>query len=607
MAPLWEDSPCLVPANIMGLIDAIKRWRLANKGLSSGKKRRTQRDTGVTIMIDRSRWFRWLLYMLFVAIAALFVANGSHLSIYAEDETTRILAGGLFGFAAVVMHDLIHNHRARNGRVVLVFGGMCLYLLALWVTQNLVFGKYGTEEFKLLLTPFVLVPMVNSILLGRRAGMFSMVFAALIGSLMVPRDLVPVYFTMMLLGGLTCIYLTKSVRRRGAVLRAGFYAGVAVLIVGILFDLVTIPESHVDWKQTLVAGGGAIGMSLLVSMVVSGVLPVLETSFGITTDISWLESSDLNNKLLKRMQLEAPGTFHHSLVVASLAESAAESVGANAIMCRVCSYFHDIGKMKKPEYFIENQGEENPHDQLTPTMSALIIIAHVKDGVDMAMKFKLNPVIIDVIREHHGDSLVAYFYHKAREQQKEQLETGQENHEDFPEINEKSFRYPGPKPRSKESGIISLADAIESASRTIHKPSPAKISALVNDIVTKRILEGQLDESGLTMNELCRVKESFSSTLRSMMHSRIDYPKEENAAERRKEKQSRASNVKRGDSSKSVKKQTKQAQPNQGAQSTKSQPSKKLSAEKKRSTSGKPSKGGKPSSDKKAENDNGSS
>ncbi len=595
MVPLWEDSLCLEPANIMGLIDAIKRWRLANKGLSSGKKRRTQRETGVTILIDRSRWFRWLLYMLFVAIAALFVANGSNLSIYAGDETTRILAGGLFGFAAVVMHDLIHNHRARNGRVVLVFGGMCLYLLSLWVIQNLVFGKYGTEEFKLLLTPFVLVPMVNSILLGRRAGMFSMVFAALIGSLMVPKDLIPVYFAMMLLGGLTCIYLTKSVRRRGAVLRAGFYAGIAILIVGILFDLVKIPESHVDWKQTLAAGGGAIGMSLLVSMVVSGVLPVLETSFGVTTDISWLESSDLNHKLLKRMQLEAPGTFHHSLVVASLAESAAESVGANAIMCRVCSYFHDIGKMKKPEYFIENQGEENPHDQLTPTMSALIIIAHVKDGVDMAMKFKLNPVIIDVIREHHGDSVVAYFYHKAQEQQKDQLESGQESHEDFPEIDEKSFRYPGPKPRSKESGIISLADAVESASRTIHKPSPAKISALVNDIVTKRILEGQLDESGLTLNELSRVKESFSSTLRSMMHSRIDYPKDDISTERKKENQSKTSNAKREDNlktSKPVKKQTKQGESNQGPQSESSK---------------KPSKDKKSASDKKSNSANGAS
>ena len=157
-------------------------------------------------------------------------------------------------------------------------------------------------------------------------------------------------------------------------------------------------------------------------MIVSGLLPLFESSFNLTTDISWLELSDLNHKLLRRMQLQAPGTFHHSMVVASLAEAAAEEIGANPMMCRVCSYFHDIGKLQKPAYFIENQGESNPHDSLTPTMSALVIIAHVKDGVDMAIKGKLNPRIIDVIREHHGTSLVYFFYRKAEEQRK--LEEG---------------------------------------------------------------------------------------------------------------------------------------------------------------------------------------
>lgn len=525
---------------IMGLIDAIKRWRLASKGMSSGKKRRTQKDSSVVITIDRSRSFRWLLYLLFVVVGALLTSSGSELGMFAQDKITRALTGALFALGAVVMHDLIHDHRARNGRVVLVFGGLTLYLLFLWMAQHLVVGKYGTEEFKLLLTPVVLVPMVNSILLGRRAGMFSMMFAALLGSLMVPKLLLPVYLAMMLLGGLTCIHMTKRVRRRGAVLRAGFYSGVTVLIVAVLFDLVQIPENHVDWKQSMMAVGGAIGVSLLVSMVVNGVLPILETSFGITTDISWLESSDLNHRLLKRMQLEAPGTFHHSLVVASLAESAAESIGANAVMCRVCAYFHDIGKMKKPEYFIENQGDVNPHDQLTPTMSALIIIAHVKDGVDMAVKSKLHPAIIDVIREHHGDSLVAYFHRKAREQLLEQEEKGLENEEDLPEVDEKSFRYPGPRPTTKESAIISLADAVESASRTLQKPSPSKIASLVHDIVTKRVMEGQLDDSYLTMNEICKVKNSFSKTLRSMMHSRIDYPKDEGSAERKKGRRSQS-------------------------------------------------------------------
>jgi hypothetical protein len=207
------------------------------------------------------------------------------------------------------------------------------------------------------------------------------------------------------------------------------------------------------------------------------------------------------------------------------------------MVCRVCSYFHDIGKLNKPEYFIENQGERNPHDALTATMSALVVIAHVKDGVDMAIKSKLNPRIIDVIREHHGNSLVYYFYRKAQEQRKQQeekVEEGLENPEDLPEINEKNFRYPGPCPRTRESGIISLADAVESASRSLRKPTPQKISGLVDEIVFNRIKDGQLDECGLTVKELKLARESFAKTLRSMLHSRIDYPRKgkEEAADR---------------------------------------------------------------------------
>ncbi|MDG2324212.1 MAG: HDIG domain-containing protein, partial [Akkermansiaceae bacterium] len=274
----------------------------------------------------------------------------------------------------------------------------------------------------------------------------------------------------------------------------------------------------------------ALITGLLTGLFVGGILPLLEGVFGLTTEISWLELSDLNHPLLRRMQIEAPGTFHHSLIVASLAESAAEAIGADALMSRVCAYFHDIGKLKKPEYFIENQGGENPHDGLTPTMSALIIVAHVKDGVDMAIKDKLNPRILEVIREHHGDSLVYYFYRKAQERLLEEENRGKEEGgevDDLPKVDEKSFRYPGPIPQSRESGIISLADAIESASRAISKPSPGRIKALVDEIVFKRVKDGQLDACGLTMSELTTVRTVFSKTLRSMLHTRIEYPKDQ--------------------------------------------------------------------------------
>ena len=307
--------------------------------------------------------------------------------------------------------------------------------------------------------------------------------------------------------------------------------------------MVVDPRAAVSSTGSAVAFGTAIATVILIS----GLLPIFEGTFHLTTDISWLELSDLNHKLLRQMQLEAPGTFHHSLIVAALAEAAAEKIGANAPMCRVCSYFHDVGKLKKPNYFIENQqgGSENPHDALTPTMSAMIIIAHVKDGIDLAVKNKLNPRVIDVILEHHGDSLVYFFYRRAQEQKKTELEKVDrrlENPEDLPLVEEKNFRYPGRRPSTRESGIISLADTIESASRSLKKPTPSKIHAMVEELVRAKINDGQLDDCPLTIRELAVLKESFASTLRSMLHSRIDYPKDKDDEQRSSVAAKRAAN-----------------------------------------------------------------
>jgi putative nucleotidyltransferase with HDIG domain len=258
---------------------------------------------------------------------------------------------------------------------------------------------------------------------------------------------------------------------------------------------------------------------------------MFEHLFQVTTDISWLEASDLNHPLLRRMTIEAPGTYHHSLVVANLAEAAAEAIGANATLCRVCSYFHDVGKLVKPEYFTENMNfERNPHDDLAPSMSALIIISHVKEGVDLALKHNLNQQIIDVIQEHHGTSLVYYFYKRALQQQEDARAGGKimsMREEDVPEVSEESFRYPGPRPQAKESAIVSLADMIESASRSLEKPTPTKIEQLVNDLIAQRIADKQLDECDLTLADLTTVAERFRFTLTTMLHTRIAYPKAE--------------------------------------------------------------------------------
>ena len=274
----------------------------------------------------------------------------------------------------------------------------------------------------------------------------------------------------------------------------------------------------------------AIGNGIITAMLVGGALPILEHLFRITTDISWLEASDLNHPLLRRLTFEAPGTYHHSLVVANLAESAAEAIGANATLCRVCSYFHDIGKLVKPDYFTENMNfERNPHDDLAPTMSALIIIAHVKEGVDLALKHGLNQQVIDVIQQHHGTSLVYYFYKRALQQYEDARAGGKimkMREEDIPEVSEENFRYSGPKPQTRESAIISLADMVESASRSLEKPTPQKIEQLVTDLIDQRLADHQLDECDLTMKEMKTIAERFRFTLMNMLHTRIAYPKE---------------------------------------------------------------------------------
>ena len=308
--------------------------------------------------------------------------------------------------------------------------------------------------------------------------------------------------------------------------------GLATCVLAILFSMIPILDlpqlAMADWKRLGVEMLIAVGSGVVTAFLVSGSLPVFEAAFRITTDISWLELQDLNHPLLKRMMLEAPGTYQHSLVVGTLAEAACESIGANATMARVCSYFHDIGKLVKPEYFTENMRHgRNPHDDLAPTMSALIIIAHVKEGVDLALKNGLKQPIIDVIQQHHGTSLVFYFYKRALQQQDDARAGGKimnMREEDLPEVREESFRYSGPRPQTKEAAIISLADSIESASRSLEKVTPQKIDQLIGDIIQSRLTDGQLKECDLTMRELEEVAESFKHTLQSMMHSRVAYP-----------------------------------------------------------------------------------
>jgi putative nucleotidyltransferase with HDIG domain len=262
---------------------------------------------------------------------------------------------------------------------------------------------------------------------------------------------------------------------------------------------------------------------IMAGFLMGGSLPFLEKIFGIVTDINLLELSDVSHPLLLDLMRKAPGTYNHSVAVATLAETAAEQIDANPLVCRVGSYFHDVGKMLKPQYFVENQTDSvSRHEALNPAMSTLIIIGHVKDGADLAHEHHLPQVIVDLIEQHHGTTLVEYFYQEAAREV-------EENVEDEADVDEAAFRYPGPKPQSKEACILMLADAVESASRTLSEPTPGRIEGLVHELTLKRLLDGQFDECGVTLQEIGRIKESLIKSVNAIYHGRVKYPEQRTA------------------------------------------------------------------------------
>jgi putative nucleotidyltransferase with HDIG domain len=253
---------------------------------------------------------------------------------------------------------------------------------------------------------------------------------------------------------------------------------------------------------------------LLVSAVVMIFLPLFEYLFKVVTNISLLELSDINHPLIKKMIMEAPGTYHHSLIVGNLSEAAAQSIGANAFLARIGSYYHDIGKIEKAGYFSENQNDQRSvHEALSPSMSKMVIMNHVKDGAELAKKYNLKPALIDFITQHHGTSLVYFFYRRALEQ-----DVSSED------IKEEPFRYPGPKPQTKEAAIVLLADSVEAATRSIEDPSPAQVEEVVRKMINNKFIDGQLDECELTLRDLEKISEVFVHILSGIYHSRVEYP-----------------------------------------------------------------------------------
>jgi len=515
------------------MLDFLKRRRLLRRGLASKKQRRRRTRSELLGVLESARYVKVLILAAFIAGLAFLIFSGQ------QSQPTKNFVIALLFFATAVVQLWINQPRtfSVNSRVFLVFGTIFIQLAAIkgiLVLSSEHAFKFLTPEMGWLLAPYAFAPLVLSVLLGRNHGLYAAVFVSLWSSVLFGRIDAPL-LVISLISGFTAVYLTLQVRNRGRLIRAGLGVGVATWLSSLTFGMIgpisLFPPMDNDWGMIGLQSALALGSGIVTAMIVGGALPMLEQVFQITTDVSWLELSDLNHPLLRRMTIEAPGTYHHSLVVANLAEAAGEAIGANATLCRVCSYFHDVGKLVKPQYFTENMSfERNPHDDLAPSMSALIIISHVKEGVDLALKHKLNQCIIDIIQEHHGTSLVYYFYQRALQQQEDARAGGKImniREEDIPDVEEESFRYQGPKPQTKESAIVSLADIVESASRSLGKPTPQKIEQLVNELIEERVADGQLDECDLTLGELRVIAERFRFTLMTMLHTRIAYPKGE--------------------------------------------------------------------------------
>jgi putative nucleotidyltransferase with HDIG domain len=319
-------------------------------------------------------------------------------------------------------------------------------------------------------------------------------------------------FLLLFAGCGTAVAQLREMRHRSSLIQASAITGTVLTVGAVLLGLVETPLVHDAWKQVLMNGFWAGFGGLAVGFVILGILPTIERWFDITTGMTLAELRDPKQPLLKQLQQKAPGTYNHSLQVANIAEAAASSIGGNALLVYVGALYHDIGKMNKPEYFVENQSGESKHDKLSPAMSLLVIVGHVKDGIELAREYGLPRSLQHFIESHHGTTLVEFFYHAAK---------SQSEHGDVQEI---EFRYPGPKPRTREAGILMLSDAVESATRSMADPNPARIQSLVRQLSRKRLIDGQFDQCDLTFRELGLVEESMIKSMNAIYHGRIKYP-----------------------------------------------------------------------------------
>jgi putative nucleotidyltransferase with HDIG domain len=369
----------------------------------------------------------------------------------------------------------------------------------------LIVGVFALPEFAV---PLAVAPLVVGSLLDKRPALvYTLLLAVVVLAVVEMRA---PFIPVAVMGGMTAVYSVTRLRHRWHFMRAALVIGMANLAAILAWDL----ARETSWRALLFDAGAGMANAVAATALAFMMLPVVEHLFRQVSDVTLLELSDLNRSLLKRMQLEAPGTYHHSMVVGNLAEAAAESIGANSLLARVCAYYHDVGKISKAQYYGENQvGSRSLHDKLTPTMSALVLRAHINEGLEIARKEHLPRAVRAAIPEHHGTMVMAYFYHKALEGD--------------PAARREEYSYPGPKPRSRETAILMLADGVEGASRALQQPTSSRIKGLVTRIIEQRVQDGQLDDCPLTLQDLARIRDAFIPVLTATFHVRAPYPTSE--------------------------------------------------------------------------------
>ena len=363
------------------------------------------------------------------------------------------------------------------------------------------------DNFPLYYIPFSVVPMLTTLLFANLELSLLMTLACSVSIASFYAYPLQAMLLCLISGTVSSIFVLGA-RKRNTIILAGIFTAI--------FQISTLVLMERFWVGLAARCLVIFLNGIISSIIVLGVLPVFEYLFNTTTNISLLELADFHQPLLERMIEVAPGTYHHSLIVGNLSESACQAIGANALLARIGAYYHDIGKLQKPNYFSENQNRQvDIHSNLEPTMSKLVIMNHVKDGVEIARRYRLNPSLIDFIQQHHGNSLVYYFYRRAME-----------NTEVDQDIKEEGFRYPGPKPNTKETAVVLLADSVEAAGRTLKDISPEKIEELVHKVINNKFIDGQLDECELTLKDLEKISAVFIRLLCGIYHNRTNYPEE---------------------------------------------------------------------------------